>query len=187
MPASPIGDDTFLVCQCAGLQVTLMKLKVPLQVISSHIEPWTPTLSTTLTQSSQVLLVVETAIGMITTLPPPCLMLPNLSHSSKHSTTTVHESFSMTAHSSVLPHTQGTWISSALSIRLLATQFTIAMPPKLMGHLQLLHKLAPQPPRNISVVNNNSIISFGSGIIMMASSLTPSPHLMTGVRAARFH
>jgi hypothetical protein len=35
----------------------------------------------------------------------------------------------------------------------------------LTGHLQLLHKFAPHPPRSISVANNNSVMSYGSGII----------------------
>jgi len=35
----------------------------------------------------------------------------------------------------------------------------------LTGHLQLLHKFAPHPPRRISVANNNSVMSYGSGII----------------------
>jgi len=35
----------------------------------------------------------------------------------------------------------------------------------LSGHLQLLHKFAPHPPRSISVTNNNSVMSYSSGII----------------------
>jgi len=35
----------------------------------------------------------------------------------------------------------------------------------LTGHLQLLHKFAPHPLRSISVANNNSVMSYGSGII----------------------
>jgi len=47
----------------------------------------------------------------------------------------------------------------------------------LTGHLQLLHKFAPHPPRSISVANNNSAMSYGSGIIhghiMIDGSLEP--------------
>jgi len=57
-------------------------------------------------------------IGMIACFPPPCLMLPSLSYSSNHSTTTVHEFLSKMVHSSALPCTPRTWTSSEPSIRL---------------------------------------------------------------------
>jgi len=64
------------------------------------------------------LLVIETKIGMIAPFPPPCLILPSLSSSSNHNTTTMHKFFSTMEHSSTLPRTPRTWTSSAPSIRL---------------------------------------------------------------------
>jgi len=105
------------------------------------MEPWTPTLSTISVQNTSTrvihllfgpthLLVIETKIGMIAPF-PPCLMLPSLSYSSNHSTTTVHKFLSTMVHSSALPRTPRTWTSFAPSMRLLVTQFTTAMLPKL--------------------------------------------------------